>query len=81
MYQPIYIISHTCRLTAKYKDVFCNEMMVHELGLQPPSDEDSPIKNGMPPPPFSPYSAHNLVSLKILPTLKRAAVCLNLKIH
>ena len=38
------------RLTAKYKDVFCNEMMVHELGLQPPSDEDSPLKNGMLPP-------------------------------
>lgn len=35
------------RTTAKYKDVFCNEMMIHELGLTPPDDDDSPVKNGL----------------------------------
>ena len=34
------------RTTAKYRDVFCNDMMIHELGLTPPDDDDSPIKSG-----------------------------------
>ncbi|KAL5265365.1 hypothetical protein ACHWQZ_G006188 [Mnemiopsis leidyi] len=35
------------RTTAKYRDVFCNDMMIHELGLTPPDDDDSPIKSGL----------------------------------
>jgi len=35
------------RTTAKYKDVFCTDMMIHELGLTPPDDDDSPVKNGI----------------------------------
>lgn len=33
--------------TAKYKEVFCNEMMIHELSLMPPEDEESPVKKGL----------------------------------
>lgn len=35
------------RLMSKYKEFFIDHMMVQELGIMPPDEDDSPLKNGL----------------------------------